>query len=96
MQIISKGYFLFSSFLVIAGLVLARLLWPLMGSVIYMVTSYQYGKYVLIFGVGIPLAIANIFECKYVWGRILRNTKIDLFGISVGFMAGLIVGSNFW
>ena len=92
MQLISKGYFWISSLLVMAGMMLTRLLWPFLESPIYSLRGNEYGKFILILGIGIPLAIANIFECKYVWGRILKNEKVDLFGVSVGLMIGLIIG----
>ena len=92
MQIISKGYFWFSSLLVIAGMVLIYFLWPFLETPIHELKNYEYGKYVLIFAIGIPLAIFNTIECKFVWGRILKNTKTDLLGISVGLMIGVIIG----
>jgi hypothetical protein len=92
MQIISKGYFWFSCLLVLAGLILAHLLWPFMGGAIYVIKSHEYGRYLLLFGIGTPIVIANILECKFIWGRILRYPEIELLGVSIGFMIRLIIG----
>jgi len=92
MQIITKGYVWVSCVLVIVGLILARLLWPILDNPVHILKKYEYGELLLLLGIGIPIAIINNLESKYIWGRIFRNTKIDLLGVSIGFMVGLIIG----
>lgn len=92
MQLISKGYFWFSSVLVMAGALLAWLVWPYIDGFMYAVKEHEYGRYIFILGIGGLLAALNVLECKTVWGRLLKNPKIDLLGVSAGLMIGLIIG----
>lgn len=92
MQMITKGFVWLSCLLIVAGIILTRVAWPYIGVWIYAIRDLKYGVFFLILGVGLVLAVLNIFECKYLWARVFKRPGLDLLGISAGVMIGLIIG----
>ncbi|AQT60929.1 hypothetical protein [Cellvibrio sp. PSBB023] len=89
MQMISKGYFFLSSILVLVGGVigwyLAKYSLPLLFPEGIDSVNFLY----IFFGYGIPLALLNIAEVKYLWRRLL-SANIDILGVSVGIIIGVL------
>ena len=90
MQVITKGYFWLSLILIIIGFVIGRALaLMLFQETMAWIKDSGYGLYFGVFGLGIPFAVADILECKYIWAKVLKREKIDLLGVSVGFALGV-------
>lgn len=92
MEIISKGYFGLSVILMTTGTILGRILSFVFVDAIHFLQNFdfEYGFVIFLLAIGIPFALLNIFESRYLWGRLLRNDKIDLLGISPGLALGII------
>ena len=90
MTIITKGFFVVSVILISIGCFLGREAKPLLDGAIQLSKSVSYGYYVYFFLTGVPLAFLNILESKYIWSRIFNSGKIDLLGISAGFLLGIL------
>ncbi len=89
MQIITKGYFWLSLILIVIGFVIGRTLALVMfPETMAWIKDSGYGLYFGVFGLGIPFAVVDILECKYIWAKVLKREKIDLLGVSVGFALG--------
>lgn len=89
MQMISKGYFFLSTILVVIGVFIgwyvAKYSLPILFSEGVESANFLY----IFFGYGIPLALLNVAEVKYLWRRLL-NANIDLLGVSVGIIVGIL------
>jgi len=70
---------------------MAYFLRPVLQDIFDGIRTYGHATLIIIFVVGIPLAILNEVESKYIWGRVIKNKNIDLLGVSIGFMIGLMI-----
>ena len=43
----------------------------------------------IVFGIGLPCAVTNYLEVKYIWSRVFGNSNLDLLGISLGIVIGI-------
>ncbi len=90
MQMISRGYFVFSLFLVMVGSVAGRYAGAVIpNDLVAHISESGYTIYFCLIVIGVPLAFANILECKYIWSKFLNHKNIDLLGVNVGFIIGL-------
>lgn len=91
MQIITPGFVLLSLILVASGMLLG---W-LFGEYVIPANAFDSLResdqkiVVLVFGIGLPLAVANVLEVKYIWSRVFGRPKLDLLGISLGIVIGI-------
>ena len=90
MIIITKKFFILSIVLFSIGYFLGSETESLIQEIIQFFKLMPYGDYVYFFIVGIPLAFLNELESKYVWSRIFNRSKINLLGISSGFLLGIL------
>jgi hypothetical protein len=89
MQMISKGYGVLSGVLILMGTFLgwylAKYSLPFLFPKGIGSTEFLY----IFFGYGIPLALLNVAEVKFLWRRLL-NPNTDLLGVSVGVIIGVL------
>jgi hypothetical protein len=92
MQIITKGYLWLSIFLFVIGTILGKEIFLLIVPEHIIITAKKSDlvAYIIFFGCGIPLAILNILESKYIWAKIFKRKKLDILGIRSGFLFGVL------